>query len=653
VVNSRARAGALLVAAVLAVFHPVLGHDFVRYDDFNYVVQNPLLRMSWPDALWFSLTPQHSNWVPLTWLSFRLDFALFGLQPAGYHATNVLLHALASLILYLTLVRITKANGRSAFVAACFAVHPLHVESVAWVAERKDALAGFFWMLTLWCYVRHCERPRDVPRYLFVLGSFALGLLAKPVVVTLPFALLLFDYWPLARLSDSKSAGWPRADRVKRAIFEKLPLFVLMLAASVATYNAQLGAMEELGELSLGWRLANGVVSYWNYIFAAVWPTNLAVFYPHPMEAISLWWVGAASLLLLGATAVLGRLAAQHPYAIVGWLWFLGTLVPTLGLVQVGMQSRADRYMYFPLIGLAIIAAWGAVDIAKRNRVPEAALRTVGVLVILSLGATAWFQVGTWRNTESMYSRALEVTDGNHVAHKGLGNELLRQGRAQPAVLHYEAAIRLRPDWQLPRLGLIDVALVRGRSAEALRMLREELERTPDNPDVYGRYGAALGRVGRNAEARAHLERAIRARPGVAELRRAMAQIEGALGNLRAAIEHGREALRLAPGYLEAANNLAWVLATAYDPALRDPPGAIRLVESAALESGDPGMLDTLAAAYAADGRFQDAVANAHRAAARADQLGSRAPALEYRQRAALYGAGKPYVEPKPDAAFH
>jgi hypothetical protein len=465
-VDSRLWTGALLVAAVLAVFYPVPSFDFVHYDDFDFVVQNSLLRMSWPDALRASLDPIHKNWIPLTWLSYRLDYAFFELQPAGYHATNVLLHAMASLVLYLTLFRVTGANGRSAFVAACFAVHPLHVESVAWVAERKDTLVGLFWMITVWCYVRHREQPQSVTRYGLVLAGLTLALLAKPVAVTLPFALLLLDYWPLARLSDPESAGWPRLHLVRKAVLEKLPLFALVGAASVMTYSAQGAVMDELGELGLGWKLANAAHSYGLYAFDAIWPMNLVVFYPHPMEAISLWQTGVASFFLLGTTLALGRLAASHPYAIVGWLWFLGTLVPMLGLVQVGTQSRADRYMYIPLVGLSILVAWGAVDVAKRMRIPEMALKAIAALAILLLGVTAWFQLGAWRDTESLYLHALDASEGNYLAHKGLANEFLRLGRVEQAEFHYQAAIQLRPEWQSPRLGLIDLTMMQGGSVE-------------------------------------------------------------------------------------------------------------------------------------------------------------------------------------------
>lgn len=647
--NTRARTAALLIVLVLAVFLPVLGHDFVHYDDFDYVVQNPLLRMSWFDAFQSSFIPQQSNWIPITWLSLRFDYALFGLLPAGYHATNLALHALASIILYLLLARITEANGRSLFVAACFAVHPLHVESVAWVAERKDVLAGFFWMLTMWCYVRYCEKPRDVQRYLFVMVSLCLGLLAKPVVVTLPFVLLLLDYWPLGRLSDKESGGWPRLALVGRAILEKTPLFALVLAVSVVTYYAQLSSMKELEALSLPWRLANAVVSYGFYLRDAVWPTQLAVFYPHPLETLSLWHAALTSVILAAVTAALARLAPRYPYAIVGWLWFLGTLVPMLGVMQVGMQARADRYMYLPLVGLSIIVAWGAVDLAKRYGVSEQAQRVAGTVVILLFAAFAWVQVGTWRDTESIYTRALDATEANHVAHKGLGNELLRQGRIESAVHHYETAIRIKPDWQPPRLGLIDAVTLRGSNSQALSMLRDELKRTPDNPDVYGRYGVTLGGVGRYKEARPYLQRVVRARPGVAELRLALSQVERTLGNLLAAVTQGRESLRLAPGSVEAANNLAWILATARDPAFRDPGQAIRLIEAAALESSNPAMLDTLAAAYAASGRHREAAAIADRAATLEEETGSITAARDYRQRAAQYAAGKPYIEPGPN----
>jgi len=640
---------ALLMAGVSAVFYQVATHELVRYDDYEYIVQNPHLRDNLIEALRSAFQPYGSNWIPITWMSLWIDYALYGLEPAGYHLTNVALHAFSTVLLFLTLARMTKATWPSAFVAAVFAIHPLHVESVAWATQRKDTLSGAFWMLTLWSYVYYSERPDSIRRYLLVLLCLVLGLLAKPIVVTLPFVLLLLDYWPLDRLRRPGSGARPQATLLRRALVEKLPMFALVAAVCSVTLIVQreAGAMQAMESVSAGWRIANALVSYGAYVWLAVWPSALSVFYPHPMESIAGWRVAAAVLFLAGTTLGLMRTAAARPYAIVGWLWYLGTLVPVIGLVQVGMQARADRYMYLPLIGLSILTAWGVSELADRWRVPRPVLGTAALAAILGLATTAWFQVGTWRNTEALYRHALAVTDRNYLAHKGLGNELLRQHRAGEARRQYSEAIRLAPDWPPPRLGLADVALAEGQIEQGLRLLREELESSPGNYEVIGRYGLALGLLGRHAEARLHIGRALKVLSGSAELHRAMAEIEAALGNSRAAVHHGHQALRLSPSNAEAANNLAWTLATCADPDVRDPDEAIRLLEATARNSDDPAMLDTLAAAYAAAGRFGDAIATARRALHLAAGQGAADDLDDIRYRLDLYRQGKPYVELK------
>jgi tetratricopeptide (TPR) repeat protein len=389
-------------------------------------------------------------------------------------------------------------------------------------------------------------------------------------------------------------------------------------------------------------RIANAVESYAIYVWQAVWPTGLAAFYPHPMESISGWGVAASTLFLVGSTVLVCRAAATRPYAPVGWLWFLGTLIPVIGLVQVGMQARADRYMYLPLIGLSMLVAWGAADLSQRWRVHRNALAPLAASVLAALGATAWLQTATWRNTEVLYRQALDVTDGNYLAYRALGNALLGQQRFDEAEQNFEAAALLAPGWSAPRLGLGDVAMARGQTEQALRAFEDELKRDPKNTDAAGRYGLALGLQGRHAEARVQLERALEANRGTAELHRAMAEVEAALGNFRASVRHGREALRLRPDHTEAANNLAWTLATCRDPTIRNPEEAIHLIEDVALASSEAWLLDTLAAAYAAAGDFDRAVATASRAADLADDVDAR----EIRAHLSLYRSGKPFIAP-------
>jgi tetratricopeptide (TPR) repeat protein len=635
----------LLVAAVGAVFHSVGEHEFVRYDDFDFIVQNPILRDGLsPTGLVHAFQTNLSNWIPLTFLSFQLDYSLYGLDPAGYHLTNVALHALSAIALYFALLSMTGAVGRSAFVAAVFAIHPLHVESVAWATERKDTLSGLFWMLTLWVYARYV-RQHTTQRYLAVLSLFTLGLLAKATLVTLPFALLLLDYWPLNRLGKSDASAWPEASALRRAVFEKIPMFALASAVCAITYFAQQsgGSMYGHEVFPLGLRVANAINSYAIYAFQTLWPSDLAVFYPYPPKSIEGWRVAVASACVIAATAAGLKTACARPALLVGWLWYLGTLIPVIGIVQVGLQARADRYMYIPIIGLAILIAWGAAGLAERWQVPRRALGAAAVAALVALGVVASNLVDSWRDSEALYRRALSVTERNHLAHKGLAGELLREQRFDEAEDHFAEAARIAPNWVIPRLGVADVALARGQLAEALHVYEAELARSPADYRISERYGIALGLAGRFSEARVHLSRALNFH-SAPELHRAMADIEAALGDTRAAVHHGRETLRLAPDDTGARNNLAWTLATTGDAAVRNPQEAIALIESTALESDSPWMLDTLAAAYAAAGRFDTAITTGQRAAQLAHEIAETNVEQEIRARIALYAQRTPFI---------
>jgi tetratricopeptide (TPR) repeat protein len=481
----------------------------------------------------------------------------------------------------------------------------------------------------------------------------ALGLTAKPMLVTLPFVLLLLDYWPLDRLRGSRSSDRPHSSGLRGALVEKLPLFGLVAAASTVTFIVQRewGVVSTLESLPLGVRSANAVESYAIYVWTTLWPSGLAAFYPFPQTSISPWGLASASVFLLMTSVFVARNAIARPYAVVGWLWYLGTLVPVIGLVQVGIQARADRYMYLPLIGLSILVTWSAFDLANRWRVPRPALAAMAMAILLALGAISSRQVGTWRNSATLYQRALAVTDNNYLAHTGSGDLLLQEGRIDDAEWHFAEAVRIRPGWPKARMGLADIAAARGKLDEALRAYEEELKRHPDSIEVIGRYGMTLGLAGRNAEAHLHLLRALDAYPGIAELHLSLSIIEAEQGNPRESLRYVREALRLSPNSVEAANSLAWLLATSHDSSLREPDEAIRLIERIALESKDPDLLDTLAAAYAAAGRFEAAVTTASRAASGAEALGNETGASEFRARLSLYRRGEPYIEQHTDDA--
>ncbi len=554
---SEARRRALLCAALLllvgAVFLPIRQHEWVNYDDDIYITANPeVTRGLSGEALVGAFTSfQGANWFPLTRLSWMLDYAIHGPDAGAFHGTNLLLHALATLALFLALARATRSAWRSAFVAAVFAVHPLHVEPVAWAAARKDPLSGLFFALLLLVYIGGGRGPRSAARMLAVSILLALGLMSKPTLVSAPVLLLLLDAWPLGRLQGGAVAHDTEGVSVRAALLEKLPLFALAAAASALTLLAQHGAgtVANLDQLPLPSRLENATVACVAYLGKTVWPRGLAVFYPHPEQGLSVWRVAGSLALLLALTALALRSARRHPALAVGWLWYLVALAPVIGVVQVGSQAMADRYMYLPLVGLAIAVAWGVPELlgalagdARRRR---ALLALAAGASVALLAGTAILQVRHWRDSEALFEHALSVTRDNSIAHAHLGAALLERG-----------------------------------------------------------------------------------------------DVESAIG-------HWREAARLRPGFLNVVNNLAWLLATAPDARHRDPELAVRLAEWAARGAGDDAadVLDTLAAAYAAAGRFDEAVGAQQRAIALAERAGRKAAASEFRRRLALYRAGRPYVE--------
>jgi len=547
----RALLAAGLVALVLLAFAPVREHAWLNYDDDVYVTANPgVLQGLSPEGLRWAFTTFHgANWFPLTWLSWQADHSAFGLERSGYAATNVALHALATLLLFLALVRMTGATGRSAFVAAVFAVHPLQVEPVAWIAGRKDPLAGVFFMLALWVYGGARGGAVSAGRLAGVSACMALGLLSKQTVVTLPLVLLLLDRWPLERLRRSGDApGWDGA-ALRRCALEKLPLLALALAAGVMTVIAQgsAGVIADVDELPPAARAANALVAAASYVGKALAPHDLAVFYPHPVSRPFLQ-VGGALLLLVGLTGGALACARRHPAVTVGWLWFAVTLLPVIGLVQVGSQSMADRYMYLPLVGLTVAVAWGApalvAGLPGGDRARRAVLVGVALLAVAGLATGTRLQLRHWRDSEALMRHALAVTQGNFIAHAHLGAALLEQGRALEAADAWRESARLRPD------------------------------------------------------------------------------------------------------YATVANNLAWLLATHRDARVRAPQEAVAHAERAAAASpDDPAVLDTLAAAYAAAGRFDDAVATASRAAREVRERGRPELARAIEARRDRYRRGRTWIE--------
>jgi tetratricopeptide (TPR) repeat protein len=688
VTASRGVLAFLLLLLTIAVYGQVQSHAFVDYDDFRYIVDNPSLPLGFGrEALAEIWRDPYLAWVPLTSLSFQLSHALHGLQPGGYLLGNLALHAASTLVLFFALARMTRSTLRSAFVAAVFAVHPVNVESVAWASSRKDVLVGLFFTLTLAAYARFAQAPGSHLRRAAVVLCVALGLLAKPMLVTLPCVLLLLDFWPLGRMRDPAEPASDRllsARRLWACGLEKLPLFGLVALSAVLTYAAQErgGAMDFAKQVSLTSRVANSLASFVVYLEKIVWPTGLAPFYPFPREGTSLALAATGAAVLIGFTAAALRLARRAPWLLVGWLWFAGMLVPVIGLVQIGLQARADRYLYLPLIGLSIAVAWGLPDALSGFRRARRLLPAAACAAIGALAAAAWVQVGVWRDTVTLFEHTLAVTRDNFIAHHALAAAYTRSGRLAEARQHFEETIRLKPDWPAPHFELASLLDRQGEPEGAIALYQAGLREQPANPVAQGNLGLLLAHAGRPAEAIPHLERALarrgtqadqqqawaqialtlgfallqsgrvadagprfeQARAGgldSAELYQALAVVSLAAGREAEAIGHGRAALARNPNLISAANNLAWVLATSADARLREPAEAVRLAEEVVRQAGagSPGYLDTLSVSYAAAGRFREARAAAQRAAELAEAGGDAELARAIRSRAESWPA--------------
>jgi tetratricopeptide (TPR) repeat protein len=615
-----------LAAGTFLLFLPVRHNEFLNWDDLTYIANNDHVRggLTWEGFKWAFTHSYSANWHPLTWLSHALDCQLYGLGPAGHHLTNAVFHAVNAALLFLLLGALTGFVWRSAFVAALFAVHPLHVESVAWVAERKDVLSTFFFLLTLMAYVRYarsfnrarsrqpslahgpsilsdetesnsCTPANTKKWYMLALVCFALGLMSKPMLVTVPFVLFLLDFWPLKRISLASMQ--PFTGAAPRLVTEKIPFFVLTLASCVVTFLAQRksGAVASFEQLSLSTRLGNATVAYVEYLAKCFWPTNLSPFYPHPQRWDGL--VVAASLGLLAAITVAAWVSRQrYPYLAMGWLWFLGTLVPVIGIVQVGSQAFADRYTYIPLIGVMVAVTWLVSDLALATAPDSAAARSgsrqpaspqprkpsrarvlavAGMIVVAALAWQTNAQLVYWHDTETLFKRALTLAPQSVQALYGLGTSLIDAGKVEEGLPLVKEAVRLQP-----------------RYPEALGTLANTL-------DGQGKYAEAL--------------------------------------------EFYEAALQAQPDHAGVLNNLAWFRATCPNAAFRNGAEAVRLAKQACelTRYGTPLFIGTLAAAQAEAGDFAAAIATGQRAAAAADGLRLQQLAAKNRELVELYRQGK------------
>jgi tetratricopeptide (TPR) repeat protein len=664
----------VLAAITFAVFGQTLTHEFVNCDDDEYVYENPVVQrgLTLKGAVWALTYGKIGHWHPLTWLTHMADCQAYGLWAGGHHLTNVALQAAAAVLLFLALREMTGSLWRGAFVAAVFAIHPLRVESVAWIAERKDVLSGVFFMLTLWAYARYARRPSR-GRYAAVALSYGLGLLCKNTLVTLPFVLLLLDWWPLHRVKLAPFWG---------LVKEKIPLFLLSVGSCVATFLVQEQVLDFQRQPFLE-RLGNAVVSYGIYLRQMVFPAGLAIPYLYPPGGLPFWKVALAFVLLAAISMVVLACWKKRPYLLVGWLWYLGMLVPTIGIVQISYYAHADRYTYLPGIGLVLAGTWAVGDWSLGWKHRRAVLGGLMAAVIGILMVWAWIQTTYWRTNEILWTHALDCTTGNYVAgcnlaeallqkgrvdegidqfqkalqinpgnagaHNNLGIVLRQEGRVDEAIAHFQKALQINPGSARTHNNLGNALMQKGRVDEAIAHYQKALEIKPDLAEAHMNLGNILGQQGRMDEAITHYQKALQIKPDLAEAHMNLGNILGRQGRMDEAIAHYQQALQIEPADPEVQNNLAWLLATCPQASLRNGNEAVELARQAnALTGGEnPAILHTFAAALAEAGRFSEAVETAQRALHLAEAQSNTRLAGALQSELKLYQAGSPFHSPE------
>ncbi len=677
----------VLAAITFAVFGRTAGFEFLNYDDDRYVYENPVVAkgLTLKGAVWALTYGEIGHWHPLTWLTHMADCQVYGLWAGGHHLTNVALHAVAAVLLFLALREMTGSLWRSAFVAAVFAIHPLRVESVAWIAERKDVLSGVFFMLTLWAYGRYARQPSRW-RYAAVALAYALGLLCKNTLVTLPFVLLLLDWWPLHRVTlDGAGGGKVGAARLV-GLFgglakEKIPLFLLSAGSCVATFLVPEQVLDS-NRVPFLERVGNAVVSYGVYLRQMVFPAGLAVPYPNPPNGQPFWKVGLAFVLLAAISMLVLACWKKRPYLLVGWLWYLGMLVPMIGFVQISYYAHADRYTYLPGIGLVLAGTWAVGDWSlgwkHRRAVPGGLMAAVmGALMVC-----AWIQTAYWKNSETLWNHTLDCTTGNYIAHysfgvlldqegrvdeaithfqnalqilpaygaahNNLGLALLQRERVDEAITHFQRAMQLGPNYMEPCVNLGIALAQKGRVDEAIAQFQKALEIKPNYAEAHCNLGNILLQKSRADEAITHFEKALQIRPGYAKAHSNLGNALLQKGNVTEAISHFQQALQLEPADPWVKNNLAEILATCPEASLRNGHKAVELAEQANELAGgeNPIILHTLAAAYAEAGRFSEAVETAQRALHLAGEQSNTRLAGQLQSEMKLFQAGSPFHSP-------
>lgn len=555
--------GLAIMVAILIVYWQVGSHEFINYDDNQYIYENPHVTqgITGPNIAWSFTSVEAANWHPITWLSHMADVQLYGMNPRGHHFTNVFIHTAATVLLLLLLFRLSGSLWQSAFVAALFALHPMHVESVAWVAERKDVLSAFFWFLTLILYAAYVAK-RKLSLYLLTLFSFVLGLMAKPMLVTLPVVMLLLDYWPLKREFLKEHQTGQSLDRLSPLMIllkEKIPFFVCTLLSAAITLYAQHDGGAMAHGLPFGLRVENAATAYVTYLVKVFWPHDLAVLYPLP-DAFPLWQVIGSVLILLLVSTVAIWARRRHPYLTVGWFWFLITLVPVIGLVQVGSQSMADRYTYIPYIGLFIMAAWGVPVLAKNLPYRRNLLALLAGSAVMASAIVTWYQLGYWQNSVTLFRHAIQVTPNNYIAHLNLGGAIDTKGDLHEAIKEFREAIPLKPKDPLGHFNL-GIALKKAGDVDAaIKEFRESLAIKPNDFEAHASLGESLYKKGELDAAINEYWAALAINPKSFEVHTNLAVCLAGKGDLNTAIKEFRKALAINPDSILARENLETAL---------------------------------------------------------------------------------------------
>jgi len=562
-----------LIVATFCIYSQVQDHEFINFDDDLYITNNLNVQagLTSKSVLWAFTNFDTGSWFPVTWFSHILDYQLYGLHAKGHHLTSLFLHIANALILFIVLSRMTGKLWQSGFVAAMFAFHPLNVESVAWAAERNNVLSTLFWLMTMWAYIHYAEKP-TIKRYGLVFLFFTLGLMSKPMLVTLPFALLLLDYWPLRRLkfgqerdgNETSEKNTAKRSETFRLVLEKIPLFLLTTGLSIVTFinTKSLGAIAE--DVTFSTRLTNATISNLEYLEKMIWPEKLAIFYAHPGNTLAVWKGILCGMALLGITIISIRLIRKAPYFAVGWFWYLGTLLPVIGIVQAGGHAMADRYAYIPLIGIFIIVAWGVPELISKWRYKGKVLSISVGIIIFTLLITTWEQVSHWKNSITILKHAIRVTDKKYPdtarIHYNLGFALFSIKKTEEAISHYKMAIKLNPDYAEAYINLGAVLFHAKMTEEAIDYFKEAIKLNPDFADAHNNLGAALVAEGKIEEAISHYKMAIKIKPDYVEAHNNLGNALFQKGEMKEAINHYREALKLKPDLVAAQKNLEMAL---------------------------------------------------------------------------------------------